>query len=57
MFGPKSKGLCKPCKELDHDECEGADSCSCTLCRELVPLIKDLESGWAWDERIRHFPD
>jgi hypothetical protein len=54
--GPTEK--CRPCSDVPpvHEECEGPDRCNCMLCRDLIPLIKELEEDWRWDERVKSWP-
>lgn len=44
-------GLCRPCSENGHAECEGASLCSCSLCRQIAPVVRELE--WDWNLRDR----
>jgi hypothetical protein len=37
---------CRPCEENAHAECEGTALCSCALCRDIAPVVHDLEIDW-----------
>jgi hypothetical protein len=48
---------CRPCDENAHAECEGADLCICALCRQIAPVVHDLEEDWDRRDREKQWRD
>jgi len=46
---------CRPCSENAHAECEG-ERCPCSICRQIAPVVHDLEIDWDRRDREKSWP-
>jgi hypothetical protein len=57
---PESRfAICRPCSEVSHAECEGANVCKCP-CRDelsLEFLVHELEDDWNLSDKAKAWPD